>query len=207
MSPPVIYTFRRCPYAMRARLAIELCDIEVEYREILLRDKPRDMLEYSAKGTVPVLVLNEKTEQTKVIDESLEIMLWAMNEKPNNKLSPKNMEVALNLIQHHDNAFKPLLDRYKYAIRYPEKSEEEHRAACLPFLKELDTLLKESPYLLSTHVNLTDIAIFPFIRQFRGVDPHWFDALPLDQLKAWLDINLSAEYFKNIMVKRELWKS
>jgi len=158
-SIPILYSFRRCPYAIRARLAIKISGIKVELREILLKDKPKEMLEISPKGTVPVLLLPDDL----VIDESREIMMWALTQNdPENWL--ESIDKSNSLIDQNDNEFKPHLDHYKYADRFPEYSKENYREQTNAFLKQLDQRLNESRYLISDKISLADMAIFPFIR-------------------------------------------
>ena len=204
IKKPILYTFRRCPYAMRARLAVQLSGIKFEYREILLRDKPKEMLEASPKGTVPVLI----TDDGKVIDESIDIMFWALQKcDPDNLLDADNLEKSKKLISINDLNFKNKLDHYKYAVRFPDKSEVEYRNECLFFLKTLDEYLQQNQFLFGEKISFADIAIFPFIRQFAFVDKLWFDSTKYEYLKNWLDKNLESELFIKVMIKRKLWKS
>jgi len=204
MISPVLYSFRRCPYAMRARLAIDSAQVLVETREILLRDKPQEMLEASEKGTVPVLVL----PSGEVIDESLDIMFWALSKNdPNNLLDERYLEIGKILIQKNDLSFKANLDKYKYWVRFPEKSEQEYRQNCEIFLVELERHLSQNKFLLSKKQTIADVAIFPFIRQFAFVNKAWFDASPYKSLKIWLGSNLDSEEFHRIMVKQKVWES
>ena len=201
---PILYSFGRCPYAMRARLAIDAAGIEVETREILLKDKPKEMLAASAKGTVPVLVL----PNGEVIDESLDIMFWALEQNdPKNLLDDKIFKSANSLIQENDLSFKSSLDKYKYSVRFPEKSEQEYRSNCEVFLTEIEKHLNQNEFVLGANQTIADITIFPFIRQFAFVDKAWFDASPYEKLKSWLSNHLESEAFERIMVKREVWKA
>jgi len=185
MQRPILYSFRRCPYAMRARLAIMISGVECELREILLKDKPASMLAASPKGTVPVLV-----DGNSIIDESLDIAVWALNQHdPDNWLSHS---IAHDLIDKADNQFKAQLDRYKYASRYPEYSEQEYFEQAQWYLENLEHVLIENqnlhrPFLVTPNMTLLDAMIFPFIRQFAGVDRARFDALPLPKLHRWLN--------------------
>ena len=197
---PILYTFRRCPYAMRARLALAYAGIEVEYREIELRNKPQAMLDVSPKGTVPVLQL----ESGQVIDESLDIMCWALNQHdPEGWLTHQTQ--ALALIDENDTTFKVWLDKYKYADRFPEHSQTYYREQGGIFLQQLETLLKEHTFLLANQPTLADCAIFPFMRQFAFVDKPWFDQSPYPKLQTWLNFHLKSELFEEIMVKRPIW--
>jgi len=203
-SQPILYSFRRCPYAMRARLAIDASEVCVEIREILLRDKPKQMLQASAKGTVPVLVL----PNSEVIDESLDIMFWALQQNDKWKLLKEDtLAEAKSLIERNDNEFKPRLDLYKYAARFPEKTEQEYHSDCEFFLKDLEERLTINKFLLSDNKTIADIAVFPFIRQFAFVDKNWFDDSSYKNLKAWLEMHFNDEAFKRVMVKREVWKA
>lgn len=197
MDLPILYSYRRCPYAMRARMALQYAGVEVEIREISLRDKPKQMLAISPKATVPVLWLPEG----KVIDESLDIIYWALSQ--NDKAGWLNIDLTAckQLILENDTRFKAALDAYKYPERYPEKSQAEHRAAGELFLQMLETLLAENSGLLGSLPTLADIAIFPFIRQFKGVDSDWFNAAPYPKLKAWLTMLTESDLFASVMQK------
>lgn len=200
---PVLYSFRRCPYAMRARLAIAVAGIVVELREIGLRNKPEMMLAASPKGTVPVLVL----KNGRVIDESLDIMLWAMHQNdPDHWLDLAGLEEAKQLIHWNDGAFKYYLDRYKYADRYPEFSEWHYRQQGELFLSELERRLSHSRYLCGPHFGLADAAILPFIRQFAAVDKSWFEKSGYRAVNQWLNRFLSTEPFAAVMTKYQPWK-
>ena len=203
MATPILYSYRRCPYAMRARMALKYANIVVEIREISLREKPAHMLQVSPKGTVPVLVL----PSGEVIEQSLEIMHWALNQPSvsadlNNSWLNVDLTIAESLIAQNDGDFKSALDRYKYPERYPEKSQAEHRAQGEMFLQRLEGLLQTHDYLLTNHVSLADIAIFPFIRQFAAVDAPWFDAAPYPKICVWLKALTSSALFESIMEKQ-----
>jgi len=199
-SRPVLYSFRRCPYAMRARLALDASGLEVEHREILLRAKPQAMLEVSEKGTVPILVLDDG----RVIDESLDVMLWALDRNdPEHWLEGR--ETSLDLIATCDGEFKPHLDRYKYATRYDDADPLEHRAAASEFLTLLDGRLQAGLSLTGDTDRLADFGIFPFVRQFANTDRDWFEAQSWAALKAWLDRHLESDRFARVMVKHPLW--
>jgi glutathione S-transferase len=196
---PVLYTFRRCPYAIRARMALRYAGIAVEQREVALRDKPAALLAISPKATVPVLQLGDGT----VMQESLDIMAWALERAdPEGWLDAGDADQAMQWIQLNDEAFKPLLDRYKYADRYPELSRSEHRERALKgFVDPLDCKLREDDYLLGARISWADVAIFPFVRQFAMVDKDWFDTAPLHGIQAWLAGWLSSALFASVMVK------
>ncbi len=192
---PVLYSFRRCPYAMRARLALAAAGITVEIREILLRDKPPSLLEASPKATVPVLLL-----PARVIDESYDIMLWALA-----KADPEGWLAGRDdaLIAALDGPFKAALDRYKYGKDDVEAARETASA----FLQQLDTTLKGQPALSGAELGLADMASLTFVRQFANVDRPWFDSQPWPHLRAWLDNFLASPRFAAIMRKYPAWQS
>jgi glutathione S-transferase len=198
-SIPILYSFRRCPYAMRARMAIAYSQQSVELREIILKQKPSSLFDYSPKATVPVLVLNEG----RVIDQSLDIMLWALsNYDPDNW--QHNLSDQLALIKLNDISFKAKLDKYKYADRYPEP-ELYYREACYDFLSYLDTKLQNKDYLFADQYCLADIAIFPFIRQFAHVDLSWFESSSWHNVRRWLTALKTANLFSRVMNKYPVW--
>ena len=202
MSLPVLYSFRRCPYAIRARMAMVASGIQAELREVKLSNMPPCMLAYSPKATVPVLVL----ESGEVIDESLDVMTWSLGQSdPDGWL---NIDAdARDLVRRSDEDFKPLLDAYKYADRHPEASELEHRQRAETFVAELDRRLSEQPWLSGDQCRFADIAIFPFVRQFAGVEPAWFGACDYVALREWLNGLLASERFLQVMGKRPFWKA
>jgi len=205
MTPPVLYSFRRCPYAMRARMALAKAGINVRLREILLRDKPQEMLDASPKGTVPVLVPGDG----EAIDESLAVMRWALGQNdPDRWLSPQvgTLDDMLALIAENDGPFKHHLDRYKYSTRYEDADEAQHRAEGEKYLRLLDARLQKTAYLFGDRIALADIAIFPFVRQFRIADMNWFDAQNWDGLKRWLTEMMDSGLFNSVMQKYPLWK-
>ena len=196
---PILYSYRRCPYAMRARMALKLAGIDVEIREISLREKPAHMLQVSPKGTVPVLAL----EDGSVIEQSLDIMQWALKE--HTLLANTNAvfrESVLALIAENDGAFKRALDAYKYPERYPNKTQTQHRADGEVFLQKLENMLQDNVYLFGATPSLADIAIFPFVRQFVAVDAAWFDLAPYPKLQLWLKGFIDSELFISIMEKQ-----
>lgn len=200
---PILYSFRRCPYAMRARMAIHISNQKCEIREVLLRDKPPSMLEYSSKGTVPVLVL----QSGEVIDESLDVIDWALNlNDPDNWQRSKDNEKTKELIKINDGEFKHHLDRYKYSKRYDNEDPEFHRKKCLSFIKKVNSELQNSKYIFDDEISYIDISLLPFIRQFRIADNEWFDELPYENVKSWLSNFLNSELLKSIMSKYDLWK-
>ncbi len=199
----VLYSFRRCPYAMRARMALWIAGIAVELREVKLSDKPPELSEASAKATVPVLVLRDSV----VIDESLAIMRWALGRNdPENWLAGDDAE----LIARADGPFKHHLDRYKYPNRYedePDHGTIDHRAQGLAILSEWDARLAGSKQLCGSTRTLADIALFPFIRQFGNHDRAWFDAQKLPHLQPWLAAHLSSDLFASVMPKFDPWRA
>ncbi len=199
-SRPILYSFRRCPYAMRARMALLAADIDVELREVVLRDKPQSMIDVSPKATVPVLVLPDGT----VIDESLEIMVWALAENdPLEWLTPESgtLDDMLALISQNDGPFKHHLDRYKYPNRYEDVDPLEHRQDAEKILNRLDGRLAVGKYLFGSRPALADFAIAPFIRQFANTDKEAFDAMPFVHVQRWLDDFLAAELFERALTK------
>jgi len=216
-SLPVLYSFRRCPYAIRARLAIKISDIKVELREVHLKDKPAQMLQASPKGTVPVLTFNgdisdadsaDAPGKQNVIDESLEIMLWALKQSdPLSWLAESSLSQSLALIETNDRCFKKWLDRYKYAIRLPEHEQHYYFERGLSYLSELDSLLMRNQYLLDNTPRLADYALLPFVRQFAMVDKLKFDNCPLQHLKQWLSELLDTKLFKQAMLKYPKWQT
>ncbi|PTX57862.1 glutathione S-transferase [Litoreibacter ponti] len=195
---PVLYSFRRCPYAMRARLALYQSGLVHEHREIVLRDKAPEFIAASAKATVPVLVLRDM-----VLEESLDIMRWALVQNdPDAWLEGDDQ----TLIHRNDTQFKHALDRYKYASRYGE-DPLEHRRVASEILHDLDTRLAETTHLIGDDPKLADIAIFPFIRQFANTDRPWFDAQDWPQLQRWLAHHLDHQRFAAIMGKYPKWQA
>lgn len=191
-----LYSFRRCPYAMRARMALRYCGVPVEIIEVSLKAKPAEMLAISPKGTVPVLDADGR-----VIDESLEIMRWALAQNdPQDWLLSGDARVA-ELIEANDQVFKVHLNRYKYAERYPEQPMEVYRAEGEMFLRRLEEFLEGRDYLLTDHPSLADVALMPFVRQFAHVDREWFAQTPYVRLQAWLQRFLESELFTSIMKK------
>jgi len=189
MARPILYSFRRCPYAMRARMPIVRTQFEVELREVVLRDRPDHMMEISPKGTVPVLLLDDGT----VIEESLEIMQHVLNWT----LTKEEQ----HWISRNDDEFKLHLDRYKYPNRYERVDEVEQRTLASAYLMDLDQRLSHKP---SISQPLSD-ALFPFVRQFANHDREWFDVQPWANVREWLAENLDSEAFKRCMKKHKQW--
>ncbi|MGY2261876.1 glutathione S-transferase [Pseudomonas sp. SDO55104_S430] len=195
-----LYSFRRCPYAMRARMALRYSGVAVDIVEVSLKAKPAEMLALSSKGTVPVLSIDGR-----VFDESLEIMRWALAQNdPQDwllKADPDGADRIAALIEENDQTFKVHLNRYKYAERYPEQPMEAYRAECEVWLRKLDELLADRGYLLADHPSLADVALMPFVRQFAHVDREWFAQTPYRRLQQWLERFLTSELFTSIMKK------
>jgi len=188
---------------MRARLAIKLCDITVELREITLRNKPQEMLSLSPKGTVPVLQLPDGS----VIEESWDIIQWAseLNDPLNLRGNDQQIDDTSALIYRNDNEFKTHLDHYKYADRFPENPAEHYRTEADLFLHALEELLSKNTYLLGGTPSLADIGIFPFVRQFAHVDIEWFRQSHYPHLIQWMDGFLNSTVFNSIMNKYTPW--
>lgn len=205
MTRPVLYSFRRCPYAMRARLALDAADIPVEHREVLLRSKPRAMLDASPKGTVPVLVLTDG----RTIDESLDVMLWALQQRDSDgwMTDPAADRTDADAFLAD---FKPALDRYKYASRYDPSAERgtvnlSYRAVAMERLLQLAEPLADQPQLRGNRPRLIDMATFPFVRQFAAVEPEWWAEAAPQPLQTWLELHLKSERFKRVMAKHPVW--
>mgnify|MGYP000052300614 CR=1 FL=1 len=198
MTKPILYSFRRCPYAMRARLALLASGTSCELREVKLSAKPEALLAASPKATVPVLVLPDE----RVIDESLDIMRWALAARdPQGWLEHDDAAT----IAGNDGRFKHHLDRYKYPERHGS-DPMVHRAAGLEFLAEIETLLHSNRWLGGTAQRLTDAAIMPFVRQFAEVDRAWFDAQPLPGVQRWLAASMALPCFEAAMVRHPFWQ-
>ncbi len=201
---PALYSFRRCPYAMRARLALYASGVAVELREVTLRDKPTSMLAASPKGSVPVLVLPDGS----VIDESWDIMQWALHQHdPDNWLGTGDhySEASIPLVNENDTSFKHNLDRYKYPDRYPDHPQSDYRVQAEVFLLNLENRLSTSGYLLGDEFSIADAALFPFIRQFAEVDKGWFAQSPYVSLQRWLKNIRGSQGFAAIMTKHAIW--
>ena len=204
---PILFSFRRCPYAMRARMAIKLCNLKCEIREINLKSKHKLFLELSPKGTVPVLLLQDGS----VIDESLEIIEWATSKQDPLNLMPKNQNIYqddITLIKKIDNEFKFHLDRYKYSSRYEDASGNEHKLKARNILVELNSILENKKWLRGDNPTLSDISILPFVRQYRIADIEWFDEkLDLPNIKNWVHNFINSSMFINIMTKNKTWET
>ncbi len=204
---PVLYSFRRCPYAMRARLALQVSGLPYELREVSLKNKPAEMLAASPKGTVPVLVLLGG----QVIDESLDIMRWALAQNdPDGWLVNGSIEEML--IANNDGQFKHALDRYKYPNRYPLESDSDARAFAVAqrveaasWLQTLESRLGQG-CLCGPHPSLADMATLPFVRQFAHTDAQWFAEQPWPRLQTWLASFEASALFDAVMAKQQPWK-
>ena len=200
---PILYSFRRCPYAIRARMAIAYASINLEVREVSVANKPPEMTQISPKGTVPVLQLDNR-----IIDESIEVMAWALEQSdPDNWLALDLEQQQQSLMEENDNSFKAYLDKYKYWDRFPEQSQQVYRGHAEQFISRLDKNLREHRYLLGDKICMADIAIFPFIRQFAFVDKDWFDQANYPALQRWLNEFLDSSLFAQVMKKHSVWQS
>ena len=200
---PVLYSFRRCPYAMRARLALHVSGVAHEHREVVLKNKPDHMLALSPKGTVPVLWLRGTADEP-VLEQSLDIMLWALRQHDPLDWLPASHEAmadAQALIAHNDGPFKQQLDRYKYPNRSGLVSGAADRDEAALWLHTLNARLGTQPFLAGHGWGLADAAIAPFVRQYAHTDPTWFAAQPWQALTRWLAAFESSVLFSAIMVK------
>lgn len=198
-QPPILWTFRRCPYAMRARLALLSAGVRVELREILLRDKPQAFLDTSASATVPALRLSDR-----VLDESADIMVWALETNDPQRLLDMPQD-GWNLIEANDGPFKAALDHTKYASRHPELDALAERSKAAAFLAGLDERLKGQTSLFGDRPTIADQAILPFVRQFANTDRDWFEAQAWPELIAWLNRFTESESFAQVMTKYAPW--
>lgn len=198
---PILYSFRRCPYAMRARLAIAVANVQVELREVVLRDKPPAFLEASPSATVPCLVVAGSATADATIDESLDIMKWALviNDPENWLAMP---DTGWDWITRADGPFKQALDRTKYPSRYPDTDPNLHREVAATFLMDLDHQIKT--WIFDTPT-IADFAVLPFVRQFAFIDKDWFDTQPWPNVHLWLDRFLASDIFEQIMPKYPQW--
>ena len=202
-SYPILYSFRRCPYAMRGRMALVKSGVVCELREVLLRKKPEAMILASPKGTVPILQLSNES----VLDESLDIMRWALAIRdPDNWL--EKIDESDALIKELDQVFKKALDRYKYFVKHPQHPQSYYRVQGEKFLIKLEERLiaYSGQGLSNTRITFTDIAVFPFVRQFAFVDKNWFEQTPYSLLRNWLRQHLESDLFLSIMDKKPPWK-
>jgi glutathione S-transferase len=198
---PILYSYRRCPYAMRARMALKYAAIKVEHREIELRKKPQSMLDLSPKGTVPIMLVDDL-----VLDQSLDIMHWAIQQVDPDGWGNVDKEIAQAWIEKNDGRFKVLLDQYKYPNRHPELDRVAVLGEALEFmLLPMESALQSSQHLLGNKMTWVDVAIFPFIRQFSMVDQNQFEQLPIPAVKRWLTQHLESDLFNAVMKKHPAW--
>ena len=201
MDLPCLYSFRRCPYAIRARMALACSAIRVELREIKLSNMPQDLLDISPKATVPVLYVSQQT----ILEESLDIMDWALSiSDPLQWLTDD--PASEELIRQNDEDFKPLLDAYKYADRFPQLSQLEHRNNAENFLRLLEDRLQQHTCLISDRPTISDAAVMPFVRQFAGVEPQWFQQCEYTEVRRWLNQQIDSKLFKSVMGKYAFWQ-
>ena len=200
LQAPVLYSFRRCPYAIRARMALRSSGVPHQMIEVSLKNKPEALLALSPKGTVPVLHCTDGV----VIEQSLEIMLWALKQRdPEQWLKDHDTASRQDLIACNDGPFKKWLDRYKYFERYPEHTQQTYREqAEKALLSQLEARLSETQFLGADQPTLVDVAIFPFVRQFAAVDPEWFAASPWKKTSTWLAYWTQSELFASVMAKQ-----
>lgn len=196
---PVLYSFRRCPYAMRARLALAVNGCAVELREVSLKAKPTAMLGVSPKGTVPVMVL----PGGEVIDESLDIMRWAYRQSEG--LVGVLCENDEELLSENDTRFKCWLDRYKYSDRHLEYTLEYSRGEASAFIQALEYRLGSASFLSGTELGFLDLAIAPFVRQFASVEPDWFKGQSWQKVVIWLETFKHSGVFLAVMAKHVDW--
>ena len=204
MKYPILYSFKRCPYAMRARMALKLADITCEIREVSLSNKPNHMLKISPKGTVPVLILKDK-----IIDESIDIINWVISKTDifKENLDQNKLELSDEMICIFDDKFKYHLDRYKYSNRYKDADLEFHRSECKKLLVSLENLISNNVWFFGDKLNKLDISILPFIRQFKIADIDWFDSQKdIPKIKGVLDNFLESKLFIEIMHNYKVWE-
>ncbi|MBZ4201084.1 MAG: glutathione S-transferase [Methylotenera sp.] len=194
---PLLYSYRRCPYAMRARMALAYAGVAYQLHEVSLKEKQPGLLAVSPKGTVPVLLLPDG----RVLEQSLDIMHWALQQHDAELWLGGDAKRTQSLIAENDGEFKRALDNYKYASHFPEQAPESYRAQGTVFLQTLEQQLSHQPFLSGSHLSLSDVAIFPFIRQFAAVDDAWFAAAPYPKLHAWLQQRLASSLFLQVMAK------
>ena len=206
MQQPILYSFRRCPYAMRARLALDATGFAVELREVILRDKPEEMLEASPKGTVPVLILQDGS----ILEESRDIMEWALQTSDREgwmNFPDEIIQQMSELVDESDGPFKAALDAYKYGSRDDTIDTSVERGIGADFMMKLDAMLEGQLYLYGDKFSFSDGAILPFVRQFAHVDKEWFWSQEWPNVIVWLEAFLESERFKSIMSKYPQWKT
>lgn len=198
---PILYSYRRCPYAMRARMALKYAGIDLEHREIELRNKPKSMLLLSPKGTVPVLCVDGL-----VLEQSLDIMRWALMKSDPEGWAQVDEKTSQFWVNQNDGPFKVLLDQYKYLNRHPDLTVGDVLEAALDqMLVPMEEVLASSQYILGDRMTYVDIAIFPFVRQFAMVDLQRFATLPLSSTQKWLERHLESDLFQSVMHKYPSW--
>ena len=202
---PVLYSFRRCPYAMRARLALAISGQACELREVVLKAKPPELLAASSKASVPVLVL----PGGEVIDQSLDIMRWALGQSDPGQWLPQAPQAAqvLALIKDCEQTFKHHLDRYKYPGRYADADPLTHRSSASAWLAGLELQLQQAAWLFGPAPSLADMALAPFVRQFAQTDADWFAAQDWPRLRVWLNAIVGSALFDSVMHKYSPWHS
>lgn len=202
----ILWSFRRCPYAMRGRMGLKVSGLAYEHREIILRDKPQEMLDASPKGTVPVFI----KDNGEIIEESLELLNWALSQHDPLGWLDCDLDAANFYITANDTDVKHHLDRYKYASRYNKDAKRgdtdlSHRVEAEKHIQKLEEALSSNSYLLGESQSIADIAIFPFMRQFSNVEPDWWASAPYPNTRKWLAHHVESELFKSIMKKHPLW--
>ena len=205
MTTPILYSLRQCPYAMRSRLGILHAQQTVVLRDIDMKNKPEEMLSVSPKGTVPVLLLGDST----VIDESLDVMVWALNQSDPSNLLYSHDETKLTqmlvFIHQSDTEFVDALQKYRAASRYHDTNEVECRERCCEWLMTIELALSQHTYIMGETPSLVDYAILPFIRQFSRVDKKWYAQAPLPYLRAWLVNHYNDPTFSKAMFTHPKW--
>ncbi len=202
---PILYSFKRCPYAMRARMALKIANIKCEIREVRLNNKPKHMLNVSPKGTVPILIFEDR-----IIEESMEIIDWVLKEKNifQDHLSSDEKNITADSIKLFDTKFKNHLDRYKYSTRYENINIELHRTECIKILIELEKHITSASvnWIFGNSPSKLDISILPFVRQFRIANPNWFDQQSeIKKVRKVLNNFIQSNLFKQIMHDYEVW--
>ena len=203
-TQPILYSFRRCPFAMRGRLILKKCDVKVRLCEVELKDKPKELLEVSPKATVPVLILPDQ-----ILDQSMDIILWALSvSDSHNIMGSWNADKAASaqFLESLDDDFKHHLDRYKYSARFEAKDKNFHRDLAMLWIANIEVKLSEMPYLSGKEIGIFDYICLPFIRQFRIADPDWFDSQTLPYLHKSLSQFVESDLFKQVMQKMPIWK-
>jgi glutathione S-transferase len=198
-SLPLLFSYRRCPYAMRARMVLIYANIDFELIEISLKSKPLEMLNFSPKGTVPVLIVDNL-----IIDESMGIIEWVLNKNPSLEINtqiPNEKHMAFEIINENDTNFKKALDKYKYSIQYPEKNIDQLFMETTFFLDYLEAKLSIADFLVNDHLTFVDIAVFPFVRQLVNVNKERFLKLNLKGVEKWLNVLINSDLFRNSMIK------